>query len=307
VIKTAMTEVLGTIHPVMNAGMGHVAVAELAAAVSAAGGLGLLATSTLSPKDVRAAVQQIRELTDAPFGANVTLGFPNARENAAVLLGERVPVVNLSLGIDAHLVDSVHAYGGKVISTVTTRRHAHSAARNGVDAVIVTGAEAAGHGSPVSSLVLVPLIKSEVDIPVIAAGGFADGAGLAAAVMLGAAGISMGTRFALTAESPIHERIVRLLLAATESDTLVTDRVDGLPSRLLARGLATELARPGAARPPGPEAAGNTYRALRLGDITQGVVAIGQAVGRVQDVRTCREVVERTVGTARSLLAMGAD
>ena len=134
---------LGTIDPVMNAGMGHVAVAELAAAV-------LSGRRTRSPGDLHPAhrtdvrcwpAQRIPGPTEAPFGANVTLGFPNAGENAAVLLGERVPVINLSLGIDADLVDSVHAYGGKVISTVTTRRHVHSAAGHGVDAVIVTGAE----------------------------------------------------------------------------------------------------------------------------------------------------------------------
>jgi enoyl-[acyl-carrier protein] reductase II len=296
---------LGVTHPVMNAGMGHVAVAELAAAVSAAGGFGLLATSTLTPDDVRAAVRRIRELTDAPFGANVTLGFPNDRENADVLVEERVPVLNLSLGIAADLVDAVHAYGGKVVSTVTNRRHARSAAERGADAVIVTGHEAAGHGSDVSSLVLVPLVRREVDIPVIAAGGFADGAGLAAALILGADGVSMGTRFALTAESPVHDRVVRLLLAASESDTILTDRIDGLPSRLLARGRAAELASRGGAEPVSRELAGDTYTSVRLGDITQGVVAIGQVVGGVQEVRTCREVVESTVATAEALLAGG--
>jgi enoyl-[acyl-carrier protein] reductase II len=287
----------------MNAGMGHVAVAELAAAVSAAGGLGVLATSTLSPDDVRASVQRIRDLTPAPFGANVTLGFPNATENAVTLVAERVPVINLSLGIDRDLLDAVHAYGGKVISTVTNRRHARSAAERGADAVVVTGSEAAGHGGEVSSLVLLPLVRGEVDIPVIAAGGFADGAGLAAALMLGAAGISMGTRFALSVESPIHERVTRRLLAAAESETLVTDRVDGLPSRLFAGGLAVELAARDAAGPLGPSPVGDTYRALRLGDMTQGVVAIGQVVGRVSDVRTCREVIESTVAAAEFLLA----
>jgi enoyl-[acyl-carrier protein] reductase II len=290
-----MTATLGTRHPVMNAGMGHVAVPEVVAAVSAAGGLGLLATSTLLPAEVRAAVHRIRALTDAPFGANVTLGFPNDRANAEVLLDERVPVLNLSLGIAPDLVDAVHAYGGTVVSTVTNRRHARSAAGRGADAVIVTGHEAAGHGGAVSTLVVVPLVRAEVDVPVIAAGGFADGAGLAAALVLGADGISMGTRFALSAESPVHERIVDLMLEATEADTVVTDRVDGLPSRLLARGRALEVAR---GAPPG-----ETVASVRRGDVTAGVVATGQVVGRVHEIRTCREIVERTVAEAEAILA----
>jgi enoyl-[acyl-carrier protein] reductase II len=197
-MDTRMTRLFGIEHPVMNAGMGHVAVSELVAAVSQAGGLGLLATSTLSPDAVRREVRAIRERTDAPFGANVTLAFDMARENAEALIDERVPVLNLSLGIAPDLVDAVHAYGGKVVSTVTTRRHARKAVASGADAVIVTGHEAAGHGSGISSLVLLPLVAREVDVPIIASGGFADGGGLAAAIMLGAEGISMGTRFALS-------------------------------------------------------------------------------------------------------------
>jgi enoyl-[acyl-carrier protein] reductase II len=293
-----MTELLGTDHPVMNAGMGHVAVPALAAAVSEAGGLGLLATSTLTPDEVRAAVREIRSLTDRPFGANVTLTFPNDRANAAVLIEERVPVVNLSLGIAADLVDAVHANGGLVISTVISARHARSAAAKGADAVIVVGHEAAGHGGPVSTLVLVPLVRAAVAVPVIAAGGFADGAGLAAALVLGADGISMGTRFATSAESPVHPSVVAAWLAATEADTVVTDRIDGLPSRVLARGRGRAVALDGA--PPG-----ETVLSVRGGDLDAGVVATGQVVGRVAAVRPCREIIESVVAEAEARLRAG--
>jgi enoyl-[acyl-carrier protein] reductase II len=293
-----MTATFGTVHPIMNAGMGHVAVPEVVAAVSAAGGLGLLATSTLEPAAVRQAVREIRDRTDAPFGANVTLTFPNDRANAAVLIEERVAVLNLSLGIAIDLVEAVHTYGGKVVSTVTSRRHARSAADKGADAVIVVGHEAAGHGGAVSTLVLVPLVRDAIDIPVIAAGGFADGAGLAAALVLGADGISMGTRFALSAESPVHAEVVRLWLEATEADTVVTDRIDGLPSRVLARGRALAVA-DGA--PPG-----ETWRSVRQGEIDAGVVATGQVVGRVTAVRTCRQIVEDVVAEAEARLAAAA-
>jgi enoyl-[acyl-carrier protein] reductase II len=293
-LATRMTELLGTTHPVMNAGMGHVAVPALVAAVSEAGGLGLLATSTLTPDEVRAAVREIRSLTDRPFGANVTLTFPNDRANAAVLIEERVAVVNLSLGIAPDLVEAVHAKGGLVISTVATPRHARSAAAKGADAVIVVGHEAAGHGGAVSTLVLVPLVRAAVDVPVIAAGGFADGTGLAAALVLGADGISMGTRFATSAESPVHPSVVETWLAASAADTLVTDRIDGLPSRVLARGRALAVAEGG---PPG-----ETVRSVRGGDLDAGVVATGQVVGRVTAVRTCKEIIESVVAEAEARL-----
>ncbi len=296
-LATRMTALFGTDHPVMNAGMGHVAVPALAAAVSAAGGLGLLATSTLTPGEVRRAVREVRDRTDRPFGANVTLTFPNDRANAAVLIEERVPVVNLSLGIAADLVDAVHTNGGLVISTVISVRHARSAAAKGADAVIVVGHEAAGHGGPVSTLVLVPLVRAAVAVPVIAAGGFADGAGLAAALVLGADGISMGTRFAASAESPVHPAVLETWLGASEADTVVTDRIDGLPSRVLARGRALAVA-DGA--PPG-----ETWRSVRGGDLEAGVVATGQVVGGVTAVRPCREIIAALVAEAEQRLRDG--
>jgi enoyl-[acyl-carrier protein] reductase II len=283
----------------MNAGMGHVAVPALVAAVSAAGGLGLLATSTLTPDEVRAAVREVRDRTDAPFGANVTLSFPNDRANAAVLVEERVAVVNLSLGIAPDLVEAVHADGGTVVSTVVSRRHARSAADKGADALLVVGHEAAGHGGPVSTLVLVPAVRAEVDLPIVAAGGFADGAGLAAALALGADGISMGTRFATSAESPVHATVIATWLAATEADTVVTDRIDGLPSRLLARGRSLAVVAEGA--PPG-----ETWRSVRGGDLDAGVVATGQVVGRITEVRTCRQIMEDVVADAVARLGAAA-
>lgn len=336
-MQTRMTRLFGIDHPVMNAGMGHVAVSGLVAAVSEAGGLGLLATSTLSPDAVRREVQAIRERTAAPFGANVTLAFETARANAEVLIDERIPVLNLSLGIAPDLADAVHGYGGRVVSTVTTRRHAQKAAASGADALIVTGHEAAGHGSGISSLVLVPLIAVEVDVPVIASGGFVDGGGLAAALVLGADGISMGTRFALSAESPVHDRVVAELLAAGEGDTVVTDRIDGLPSRLLDSRRAAALSSltgplhalrrlPGVRRSLGLSwgqvlaiavragrdlpgrigslgLAGDTFAAVREGDTDRGVVAIGQAVGGIDRLLDCREIVEGTVAEAETRLA----
>jgi enoyl-[acyl-carrier protein] reductase II len=301
-----MTEVLAIRHPVMSAGMGHLAVPRLVAAVSAAGGLGLLATSTLSPDEVRDSVHEIRRLTAAPFGANVLMRSEYAAAIAAVILDERVPVLNLALGIDAGLVAAMHRQGGKVVSTVTTLRHALKAEACGVDAVIATGYEAGGHGGEVSTTVLVSLLARNISVPVIAAGGFSDGAGLAAALMLGAEGISMGSRFALSVESPMHERVRELLLASTETDTIVTDQIDGLPSRVLRTELAVALA---ASRDYiyGRDSPGrDTFSALRLGDLDRGVVAIGQVIGVIDNTLTCEEIIQRAVTGAEQLIARRA-
>jgi enoyl-[acyl-carrier protein] reductase II len=301
-----MTEVFGIRHPVMSAGMGHLAVPPLVAAVSAAGGLGLLATSTSTPDEVRDSIREARRRTSAPFGANILMRSEHADAIAAVVVDERVPVVNLALGIDVDLVTAVHHYGGKVVSTVTTVHHARKAEASGADALIATGHEAGGHGGDISTLVLVPLLVGSVAIPVIAAGGFSDGAGLAAALMLGAAGISMGSRFALSVESPIHSTVRDLLLASSASDTIVTDQIDGLPSRVLRTELARAIA---SARDyaDGVESPGrDTYSALRRGDLGRGVVAIGQVIGMINDTLTCAEIVQGVVSDARELIARRA-
>ncbi|MEO8693169.1 MAG: nitronate monooxygenase [Acidimicrobiales bacterium] len=301
-IRTRMTEVFGIRHPVMSAGMGHLAVPSLVAAVSAAGGLGVLATSTLTPDDVRDSIREIRRLTGAPFGANLLLRSDHATAIAAVVVHERVPVVNLALGIDADLIATVHGYGGTVVSTVTTARHAVSAQTCGADALIATGYEAGGHGGDVSTMVLVPLLVGRVAIPVIAAGGLSDGAGLAAALMLGAEGISMGSRFALSAESPIHPSVRDRLLASGASDTIVTDQIDGLPSRVLRTELSAAIAS-AQHYAEGPNSLGrDTFAALRRGDLGRGVVAIGQVIGAIADTPTCAEIVQRVVAEARQII-----
>ena len=271
-IETRITAAFAIRHPVVSAGMGHLALPQLVAAVSNAGGLGLLATSTATPDEVREAVRSIRRLTDSPFGANVLLRSDHASAIVEVLVDAQVPVVNVALGNDAEVVRAVHAYGGRVITSITSVRHALAAQRAGVDAVIATGHEAAGHGSSLSTLVLVALVADAIDIPVIAAGGLHDGRGLAAALMLGASAVSMGTRFAMSAESPLHADVRRRLQAAGEHDTIVTDRIDGLPSRVLdtplARAIAASAAVGDASSGPGRD----TFAALRLGDLERGVV-----------------------------------
>ena len=227
-MKTRITELFGIKYPIILSGMSWISVPKMVAAVSNAGGLGILATGPLNAEQTRKAIKEIRSLTDKPFGANATLLFPGASENAKVLLEEKVPVINFSLGKGDWLVAAAHAYGGKVIATVVNARHARRAQDYGADGVVATGHEAAAHGEHITSLVLIPSLVDTIDIPVIAAGGFADGRGLAAALALGAEGIAMGTRFMTTRESPLHEIYKNLSIEKDVNDTLFSDRFDGI-------------------------------------------------------------------------------
>ncbi|MDP6978957.1 MAG: nitronate monooxygenase [Myxococcota bacterium] len=340
-MKTRITERLEIENPILCAGMGFVAVPELIAAVSNAGGLGLLATAVLTPDEVRESVREIRKRTDKPFGANVTLQFETAEDNARVLLEERVPVINVSLGFSPWIVEQTHAYGGKILSTVTNLRHAHSAQSKGADGLIVTGHEAGGHGGDATSLVVIPLIAEGVDIPVIAAGGFGDGRGLAAAIVLGAEGISMGTRLALSKESPMHGRVKDLALGMSELDTVYTDSIDGQGTRFLKteRVLAmdqsmsvfealrsipkvkralrlTWLEVLAAGLRAGPDIrkalgqaqiAGDTYEGLNSGDYELGIVPGGQIVGAINEELSCEQIISETVSDAERILRSRAD
>lgn len=232
-MKTRMTEMLGIRYPIMNSGMSFISEPMLAAAVSNAGGLGILATGPYSPKQTQEAIREVRRFTDKPFGCNVTLLLPNAKEKVMVCLEEKVPVLNWSLGKADWIIKAVHAYGGKALGTVVLLKHALAAERDGADGLIVTGHEAAAHGGDVTSLVLIPTVARKVTIPIIAAGGFATGRGLAAALLLGAEGVSIGTRFALTKESPVHQKMKSLCFKAAETDTIYSDKFDGMYSRVL--------------------------------------------------------------------------
>ncbi len=232
-MKTRITKLFGIKYPIILPGMSWISTPELVAAVCNAGGIGWLATGPLSTKETEAAIKRIRELTDKPFGAGATLLMPGAKENADVLMDMQVPVINVSLGKPDKIVQRVHAYGGKVIQTVVNAKHAISAVGGGVDALQVTGYEAAAHGGKVANLCLIPSIREKVDVPIVASGGFATGQGLAAALALGADGVAMGTRLATTKESPVHERTLEAHLKADVEDTLYSDRFDGLWCRVL--------------------------------------------------------------------------
>lgn len=330
-MQTRITTLFGIEHPIVLSGMSWVSTPELVAAVSNAGGLGLLATGTLSPEETRKAIRRIRELTDKPFGANTTLYFPAAEQNARVLIEEKVPVLNWSLGKGDWICQAVHAYGGKTVATVTTIKHAKAAERDGADALIVTGHEAGGHGGNVTSLVLVPAVADAVKLPIIAAGGFADHRGLMAALALGAEGISMGTRFMNTVESPVHEDQKKASNAVEVFDTVYTNKVDGLSGRFMkapgtlrlvrrplnpigalikSKAIADAIGLPWAKVAlgivlSGPEKSLQMarmaygfdafHRAIFDGDNERGALPLGQVAGLMSDTPTVKEVILRVV------------
>jgi len=333
-LQTRITELFKIKYPVLLSGMSWISVPEMVAAVSNAGGLGILATGPMDPEQTRKAIREIRELTDKPFGANATLLFPGAAENAKVLLEEKVPVINFSLGKGDWIVKKAHDYGGKVIATVVNARHAKRAQDYGADGVIATGHEAAAHGEAVTSLVLIPSLVDTIDIPVIAAGGFADGRGLAAALALGAEGIAMGTRFMTTKESPLHETYQTMSIEKDVTDTLYSDRFDGLYCRVIktpaaqkaikrgldlpsafvnSRDIARQLKLPYVKLFLGALASGwknarmlafmaNAFKAIRIatedGDTERGVLPVGQVTGLIHDIPSVSELLERMVSEA---------
>lgn len=239
-IPTRLTKLLGIKHPIVLAGANWLTYPELVAEVSNAGGLGILAVAQYTPEQTRENIKQIKSMTKKPFGINQILVGPGAKENIQISIEEKVPIINYSLG-KPWFVDEVHKYGGKVVGTIALSRHALKAQELGCDALIITGHEAAAHGADATSLVLIPIVARLVKIPLIAAGGFYDGRGLAAALALGADAISMGTRFMLTKESRLHEKFKELCLKASEADTLYSSYFDGMEGRVLKTKQASKM------------------------------------------------------------------
>lgn len=329
-LSTRITTTFGIKYPIILPGMSWISTPKLVAAVSNAGGLGILATGPLTAEQTRKRIREIRSLTDKPFGIGATLLMPGAKENAEVALQEQVPVINFSLGKADWLVKRAHEYGGKVIATVVNEKHARSAAEIGADCLMATGHEAAAHGGDVTSLVLVPSLASKVNLPIICAGGIADGRGLLAMLALGADGVAMGSRFATTVESPLADDVKKAVVARTESDTIYGRNFDGLYARVMRTDAGVQAMK----RPLNPiSAAYKSFGAAKLiglplwkvipglltqwdkmyqlslfgaateklmkatidGDLEYGVQFIGQSQGLINDIPSVDELVQRIV------------
>ncbi|GLZ87009.1 nitronate monooxygenase [Metapseudomonas resinovorans] len=317
-MHTRVTELTGTRYPIIQGGMQWVGRAELASAVSNAGALGVLTALTQPTPDALAAeIARCRSLTDQPFGVNLTIlpttTPPPYADYVTAIIESGVKVVETAGRSPADFIERFKSAGVKIIHKCTSVRHALSAERAGVDAISIDGFEAAGHPGEddVPGLVLIRAASAALRIPVIASGGIADGRGMAAALMLGAEGINMGTRFMLTKEAPIHEDIKAALAAGNERDTKLIFRPFNNTGRVFRNAVSEEVVE--IERQAGstfedirPLVAGARGRAaLESGDVNGGLVWAGQTIGLIDDVPTCAELVKRIVTDCRLAIARG--
>lgn len=228
-----LNEILGTKYPIIQGGMANIATGEFAAACSNAGALGLIGAGGMNPETLRENIRQCRRLTDKPFGVNIMLMHPQADEFAQIVIDEGVKIVTTGAGNPGKYMATWKAAGITVIPVVAAAVLARHLAPLGIDAVIAEGTESGGHVGEMTTMALVPQVVDAVDLPVIAAGGIADGRGLAAALALGACGVQVGTCLLTSTECPIHENYKDALLKARDSDTIVTGRLGGTPVRVL--------------------------------------------------------------------------
>ena len=247
-LRTPLTELVGVRHPVVQTGMGWVAGPRLVAGTANAGGLGILASATMTYDELEKAIVELKGRTDQPFGVNLRADAGDAPERVRLLIEHGVKVASFALAPKRELIAELKDHGVVVIPSVGAPRHAEKVASWGADAVMIQGGEGGGHTGPVPTTLLLPTVLDAVDIPVVAAGGFFDGRGLAAALAYGAAGVGMGTRFLLTQESTVPDAVKAEYLRHDLTGTVVTDKVDGMPHRMLRTALVEELEESGAVR-----------------------------------------------------------
>lgn len=243
-IRTALTRLVGVEHPVVQTGMGWVAGARLVSATANAGGLGILASATMTIDELATAIAKVKSATDRPFGVNIRADAADAADRVELMIREGVKVASFALAPKPELIARLKEAGSVVVPSVGAAKHASKVASWGADAVIVQGGEGGGHTGPVATTLLLPSVLDVLagtGIPVIAAGGFFDGRGLAAALSYGAAGVAMGTRFLLTSDSTVPSAVKQRYLEAGLDGTVVSTRVDGMPHRVLRTGLVEQL------------------------------------------------------------------
>lgn len=313
-LRTRFTEVFGVEHPVVQGGMQWVGRAGLVAAVAEAGGLGFLTALTQpTPEDLAAEIARCRELTDRPFGVNLTIlpsiDPPPYDEYRRVIVESGIPVVETAGSNPEPHLPLFHEHGVKVLHKCTSVRHALKAERVGVDGVSIDGFECAGHPGEddVPGLVLIPAATARLTVPVVASGGFADGRGLAAALALGADGINMGTRFMCTVEAPVHDRVKQAIVDADERATDLIFRPLRNTARVARNGISREVVRildeGGSFDDVRDLVAGARGRTVfEDGDLEAGVWSAGQCQGLIDDVPTVAELVHRIVAEAESVI-----
>lgn len=310
-LKSKICDLLSIKHPVFQGGMAWVADAQLAAAVSNAGGLGIIAAMNMDGEQLRSEIRRLKTLTDKPFGVNVMLMSPYAEQVSDVVIEEQVPVLTTGAGNPLIYMKKWLAAGIKVIPVVASVALAQMVAKRGASAVIAEGGESGGHIGEANTLPLVPQVVDGVDIPVIAAGGIADGRGMAAAFMLGAEGVQLGTRFLVAKECNIHENYKQKVLKASDTGTMVSGRRSGHP----VRALKSTFARAYAEMEKDPSVSdeklnefgtGALRKAVVEGDAEGGSFLCGEVAGLVKKEQTCREIIEEIVAETQNILKNAA-
>ena len=305
-MKTRITEMLGIEYPIIQGGMAWVAEHHLAAAVSEAGGLGLIGGANAPGEVVREEIRKARELTDKPFGVNVMLLSPHADDVAKVVVEEGIKVVTTGAGNPEKYMDMWKAADVKVIPVVASVALARRMEKYGADAVVAEGMESGGHIGEETTMTLVPQVVDAVSIPVIAAGGIGDGRGIAAAFMLGAEAVQIGTRFVVSKESIVHENYKERIIKAKDIDSTVTGRTHGHPVRCLRNQMTREYIKLEQEGKSFEEleylTLGTLRKAVQEGDVKNGTVMAGQIAGLISKEQTCKEMIEEMMGQAEKLL-----
>lgn len=302
-----VTELLGTKYPLIQGGMAWIAEANLAAAVSNAGGLGIIAGGSAPIDYLRDQIRKCKEMTDKPFGVNIMLMSPNAEELAKLVIEEGVAVVTTGAGNPGKYIPAWKEAGVKVIPVIPSVALAKRMERAGADAVVAEGTESGGHIGENTTMCLVPQVVDALEIPVIAAGGIADGRGIAASFMLGAEGVQIGTRFLASDECVIHPTYKELVIKAKDTDSVVTGRSTGHPCRNVKTKFAKMLAsgeKDGTLTPEKFEeiTLGSLRKAVQDGNLDEGSFLCGAIAGMIKEVMPCKDIVEEMMGQAEKLL-----
>ncbi|MFB9769345.1 nitronate monooxygenase [Lactiplantibacillus modestisalitolerans] len=291
-----ITELLGIQYPIFSGAMMRIAKHELVGAVSEAGGLGILASAGLSTDELRAEIKATREITDKPFGVNLMLQMKNCPDLAQVIIDEHVPVVTTGAGNPASYIGPLHAAGVKVIPVIASVHHAHKMVAAGADAVVAEGQESGGHIGQTSTMALLPQVVDAVDIPVVGAGGVGDGRSIAAMFALGASGVQCGTIFLTASECPVAEAYKQRVLAASDTDTIVTGRsqrdpVRALKNPMLEQYLSLEQENASADQLHAL-ADGSFAKAVDQGDMANGTPMAGEIAGMLTTIRPAKLIIE---------------
>lgn len=299
-------ELLNIKYPIIQGGMAWVADASLASAASNAGALGLIAGGNAPKEIIKEEIRKCRELTDKPFGVNVMLLSPFADDIIDLIIEEKIPVITTGAGNPAKYVDRLKEVGIKIIPVVPSIALAQRMEKLGADAIIVEGTEAGGHIGELTTMVLTPQVVDAVNIPVIAAGGIADGRGIVATFALGASGVQIGTRFICSDECTVHENYKNMVLKSKDRDAIVTGRTTGHPVRTLKNKLSKEILNMEKEGQPTEEIDKRGIGSLRIatieGDINNGSFMAGQIASIIKDVKPCKEIIEEMVSQAKNIM-----